>query len=66
MQCTARKKLHAALKRIKDWIKKNRHLKGIEFIKALNRRLRGHYNYYSVVGNLDPCGDFWLGDRMCI
>jgi hypothetical protein len=59
MQRTARKKLHAALKRIKDWIKKNRHLKGIEFIKALNRRLRGHYNYYSVVGNLRSLWRFY-------
>ncbi len=51
MQRTARKKLQGACRRIKDWIKKNRHLKGIKFITALNRRLRGHYNYYSVVGN---------------
>ena len=51
MQRTARKKLLSACRRIKDWIKKNRHLKGIKFITALNRRLRGHYNYYSVVGN---------------
>ncbi len=52
MQRTARKKLQGACRRIKDWIKGNRHLKGIKFITALNRRLRGHYNYYSVVGNL--------------
>ena len=51
MQRTARKKLQGACRRIKDWIKRNRHLKGIKFIMALNRRLRGHYNYYSVVGN---------------
>jgi group II intron reverse transcriptase/maturase len=47
MQRTARKKLQGACRRIKDWIKKNRHLKGISYIKALNRRLRGHYNYGS-------------------
>ena len=52
MQRTACKKLRGACKRIKDWIKGNRHLKGLKFITALNRRLRGHYNYYSVVGNL--------------
>jgi group II intron reverse transcriptase/maturase len=52
MQRTARKKLQSACRRIKEWIKKNRHMKGIKFIRALNRRLRGHYNYYSVVGNL--------------
>lgn len=52
MQRTARKKLQGACRRIKDWIKLNRHLKGMKFITALNRRLRGHYHYYSVVGNL--------------
>ena len=51
MQHTARKKSHGVCRRIKDWIKANRHLKGRGFITALNRRLRGHYNYYSVVGN---------------
>jgi RNA-directed DNA polymerase len=59
MQRTARKKLQGALRRIKDWIKQNRHLKGIKFIAALNRRLRGHYNYYSVVGNLRSLWRFY-------
>ena len=59
MQRNARKKLQAACRRIKDWIKENRHLKGIKFIKALNRRLRGHYNYYSVVGNLRSLWRFY-------
>jgi group II intron reverse transcriptase/maturase len=59
MQRTARKKLHGACRRIKDWIKENRHLKGIEFIRALNRRLRGHCNYYSVVGNLRSLWRFY-------
>ncbi len=59
MQRTARKRLQGACRRIKDWIKQNRHLKGIKFIKALNRRLRGHYNYYSVVGNLRSLWRFY-------
>jgi len=59
MQRTARKKLQGACRRIKDWVKKNRHLKGISYIKALNRRLRGHYNYYSVVGNLRSLRRFY-------
>lgn len=37
VQRTARKKLQGACKRIKEWIKKNRHLKGIAFVTALNR-----------------------------
>lgn len=58
-QRTARKKLHGACSRIKEWIKLNRHLKGKAFIGALNRRLRGHYNYYNVPGNLSSLGRFY-------
>jgi group II intron reverse transcriptase/maturase len=48
---TARKKLQGACKRIKQWIKFNRHLPSAEFFKGLNSRLRGHYNYYGMRGN---------------
>ena len=50
---TARKKLQAAEKRLKEWIKENRHLKVGDFFKALNIKLRGYYNYYGVRGNFD-------------
>jgi RNA-directed DNA polymerase len=65
MQRTAPKKLQGACRRIKDWIKVNRHLKGIQFITALNRRLRGHYNYYSVVGNLRSLLRFYVWAVEC-
>ena len=48
---TARKKLHAACARIKEWIKLHRHLPVRYFFAGLNSRLRGHYNYYGVRGN---------------
>jgi RNA-directed DNA polymerase len=48
---TARKKLQSACRRIKEWIKANRHKPGGEFFGGLNARLRGHYNYYGVRGN---------------
>ncbi|WP_332307764.1 group II intron maturase-specific domain-containing protein, partial [Imhoffiella purpurea] len=51
MRRTARKKLQGAIRRITEWIKRNRHLPGREFIKGLNRRLVGHYNYYGLRGN---------------
>ena len=51
MRRTARKKLRGACARIKEWIKANRHLRGREFFRGLNVRLRGHYNYYGVRGN---------------
>jgi len=70
---TARKKLQGCCKRIKEWIKENRHLKGASFIKALNRKLQGHYNYYNVPGNLQSqwrfyhwaveCAFKWLNRR---
>jgi len=49
---TARAKLISACRRIKEWIKKNRHLPGKEFFRGLNVRLQGHYNYYGVYGNI--------------
>jgi len=58
-QRTARKKLQGACRRIKEWIKDNRHLKGRFFIEALNRRLRGHFNYYNVPGNLSSLWRFY-------
>jgi hypothetical protein len=48
---TARKKLQAACRRIKTWIRDHRHLPGREFFAGLTRRLRGHYHYYGVRGN---------------
>ena len=65
MQRTAPKKLQGACKRIKDWIKKNRHLQGNEFIRALNRRLRGHFNYYGVVGNSSSLWRFYNWAIQC-
>jgi RNA-directed DNA polymerase len=51
MRRTARKKLQGACRRIKEWIKLNRHLPGRAFFRGLNIRLRGHYNYYGARGN---------------
>ena len=50
-QGVRRKRLQAACRRIKEWIKLNRHLPGGEFFERLNARLRGHYNYYGAPGN---------------
>ena len=48
---TARRKLQGAVQRLKDWIKSHRHLPARAFMKGLNRRLVGHYNYYGLRGN---------------
>jgi len=59
MRRTARKKLQRACREIKDWIKKARHTEGRQFIVGLNRRLRGHYNYYGLRGNLASLERFY-------
>ncbi|MGH8550506.1 MAG: group II intron maturase-specific domain-containing protein [Methylococcales bacterium] len=56
---TSRKKLQGACRRIQKWIRDNRHLKGKQFIKELNRRLQGHYNYYGLRGNSDSLYRFY-------
>ena len=51
MKRTARMKLQLAKRRMKCWIKAYRHLPGRQFIKALNRKLVGHYNYFGLRSN---------------
>jgi group II intron reverse transcriptase/maturase len=48
---TARRRLQAACRRIKTWLKEHRHLPGREFFRGLASRLWGHYQYYGVRGN---------------
>lgn len=48
---TSRKRLRSALARVTEWIKAQRHLPVRQLVQALNTRLRGHYNYYGVIGN---------------
>jgi len=59
MRRTDRKKLRGARARIKEWIKRSRHLSSKEFFKGLNARLRGHYNYYGVFGNSSALKQFF-------
>lgn len=62
---TAPAKLHSACRRIKEWIKANRHLPGKEFFRSLNIRLHGHYNYYGVYGNTPSLHRFFRWARAC-
>jgi group II intron reverse transcriptase/maturase len=59
MKRTARQKLQMAKRRIKQWISGNRHLPGQQFIKELNRKLVGHYNYFGVRSNGDSVNNFY-------
>ena len=56
---TSRKKLQGACRRVKEWIRQNRHLPGSEFFKGLNSRLKGHYNYYGIKYNYQSLNRFY-------
>ena len=62
---TARNRLQAACRRIKEWIKSKRHVPGALFFKALNAKLRGHYNYYGVRGNSKSLYRFFCWAMEC-
>jgi len=48
---TSPKKLRRALADFTEWCKKNRHLPSKRFFRILKAKLRGHFNYYGVIGN---------------
>ena len=50
---------------MKEWIKAKRHLEGRLFIKALNRKLVGHYNYYGVRSNEQSLNSFFSFTIRC-
>jgi hypothetical protein len=70
---TSRKRLRASLTRATEWLKAQRHQPVRQLVEALNVRLRGHYNYYGVIGNHRSLRAFlyqvsrllkkWLGRR---
>jgi len=62
---TAPKKLQGASRRIKAWIKKSRHLSKRDFVRGLNRRLTGHYNYFGIIGNGRSINRFYLWAMEC-
>jgi len=48
---TAKGRLARAVKKITQWCKVYRHLPVKDQHKALVRKLKGHYAYYSITGN---------------
>ena len=55
---TAAKKQRIKLKEMNLWIKENRTLRVRDLIVALNRKLRGHFQYFGVTGNINSIADF--------
>ncbi len=48
---TAKSRFGRALKRVRLWCRKFRHLPVGQQHAALNRKLRGHYAYFGITGN---------------
>jgi len=48
---TSSKSMTKALKRVNQWLKKNRHRPFWDIIAELNRKLTGHYGYYGITFN---------------
>jgi len=48
---TAPKKLQGAVKRMGTWLRTHRHLKLPTLMEELRDKLRGHWNYYGIIGN---------------
>jgi len=65
MKRTARKKLQSAKRRMKEWIKGKRHQDLCAFMKTLNCKLVGHYNYYGVRSNERSLGGFYNFTIVC-
>lgn len=57
---TCRKKLNQILKELTLWCKENRHQGNRKIMKAFNLKLRGHYNYYGIIGNIARLGSFYF------
>jgi RNA-directed DNA polymerase len=58
---TSKKKYKQALSRFTEWIKKSRNKRITWIFGRLNMKLRGHYNYYGVIGNIERMVDYFNG-----
>jgi RNA-directed DNA polymerase len=48
---TSRDKFRKSIANFKEWCKANRNLRIRELIAKLNKKLRGYYEYYGIIGN---------------
>ncbi len=55
---TAKNRFSAAAKRIREWCRLHRHLPVALQCTSLTRKLRGHFNYFGVVGNANALWRF--------
>lgn len=55
---TAKGRFGRALKRVAEWCRANRHLPVREQHQGLSLKLRGHFQYYGIIGNSDALKRF--------
>lgn len=56
---TARKRLRKSLVNFKEWCKENRNKRLRRLFPELNSKLRGYYNYYGLIGNVERLKSFY-------
>ena len=56
---TSKKKLKAKREIVKAWMKEHMHDPIASLFETLNRKLRGHFNYYGINGNFKMIEDFY-------
>jgi len=56
---TSRKKFRASVAKFREWIKEKRHANTQWIMGLLAAKLRGHWNYYGVIGNLASQWEFF-------
>lgn len=57
---TSRMKMRRSLESLGEWLKLSRSMKLPELIEKLDTKLRGHYQYYGVIGNCPSLGCFFF------
>lgn len=56
---TSRRRLRKSIAAFKEWVIAQRFQGFAELIKRLNRKLRGYYNYYGLIGNSRGIREFY-------
>ena len=56
---TSKEKFRKSLANFKEWCKANRNLRIRELLAKLNKKLRGYYEYYGIIGNSNSLRKFY-------
>jgi group II intron reverse transcriptase/maturase len=59
IKVTSQKKLKVKRQKVKRWLKENMHTPVDVMISGLNRKLKGHYNYYGLSHNSHRMNEFY-------